>query len=993
MRKIFVKTAAVVSTILFGFMICVTVITAENRTAVNNYFNTQDFKVVVPEGVSTEDTEYFESRFKDLATLIEEGRKTAQKVEAEGAVLLKNEGKALPLKGGSKISLFGISSVDPAYGGRGSAQALAPLPPVTPKEGFENAGLKVNGTLHDFYSAPASAVYKRAGRGSSAKINDAPWADVIAGIGGDGTIAEYGDAAIYIMTRVGGEGSDMSRTGTDGEGGDYLKLSEIEKGVLTGLKNLKAQGKIKKIIVLLNAANQIESGFLFDDAYSIDAALWIGSVGINGFNAVGDIVAGKVTPSGRLSDTFWYDHDDNPTTANVGAFDYEGAANFDLPKSGADIDAKYNSYVVYEEGIYVGYRYAETRYYDVVTKRENAGAFVYSDAISHPFGYGQSYTDFEYSDFVLEENDDGNFTVKVTVKNVGEDFGGKEVVQIYVKKPFGAFDEARGIEKPAVELVGFAKTEFLEPSTGIETLEIKIDKKDLAVYDAESAETYILTGGDYLFTAGKNSHDAVNNILAYEGYSKADGMDGSGNAAMVDKVSLELDEKSYAVSSATKNPISNLFDHADVNKYFSASENSVGYMTRTDWTGSVPTKSATLKMTQKLRDDMVKQDDCSVIPTDSKEYPAYGKKSDINLIDLRADENGDPISYGDERWDELLDKLTWNDTVSLLVSGLQSTRNLISIIKPGTVEQNGPTGLTQPYNKNPLGRAARVNDPDKEKTPPYYPCVGILASSFDMKLAAEYGDMLGEDAIWAGYAGFYGIGLNTHRSAYGGRAYEYYSEDPFLTGNMASAQVAALQSHGCNAYVKHFALNDGEAQRNGISVWANEQTLREIYLKPFETAIVKGGATNAMAAFNRLGAYHCPADRSLLTDFLRGELGMKGFVVSDMYSIGYKAPQMPIFLAAGCDLPDGEIEKGNPYKAFAKDHGETAWQMREAAKRILYATVHSNAMNGFSPEMYIVKVVPGWQVAVIVLDCLFGAMFAASAAMAVLTILKGKRRN
>lgn len=991
MRKLIVKIAAVVSTILFGFMICVTVITSENRTAVNNYFNVQDFKVVVPDGVSTEDTEYFESRFENLASLIEAGRATAEDVEAEGAVLLKNEGNALPIGEGSKVSLFGISSVDPAYGGRGSAQALQPLPAVTPKEGFEHAELKVNPTLDAFYSAPTSAVYKRAGRGASAKINDAPWADVISGIGGDSSIAEYGDAAVYIMTRVGGEGSDMSRTGTDGEGGDYLKLSEIERGILTGLANLKAQGKVKKIIVLLNAANQIESGFLDDKAYSIDAALWIGSVGINGFNAVGDIIAGKVTPSGRLSDTFWYDHDDNPATVNVGAFNYEGAAAFDLPKSGTDVDAKYNSYVVYEEGVYVGYRYAETRYYDVVTKRPNAGEFVYSDVISHPFGYGMSYADFEFSDYSLEDNKDGTLTVKVTVKNVGETYSGKEVVQIYVKKPFGKFDEDRGIEKPAVELVGFAKTDVLAPKTGTETLEIVIDKKDLAVYDANVAKTYILTEGDYLIAAGKDAHDALNNILAYEGYARSDGMDADGNSALVGKTTLSLDEKTYSVSRATQNAIGNLFDHVDVNKYFSASENSVGYMTRTDWTGSIPRSAAKLKMTQKLRDDLVKQDDCAVIPADGTEYPTYGKDSDLNLIDLRVDENGDPVSYDDEKWDELLDKLTWNETVELLISGLQSTKNLISIIKPGTVEQNGPTGLTQPYNKNPLGRAARMDDPDKEKTPPYYPCVGILAASFDTRMAEKYGDMLGEDAIWAGYAGFYGIGLNTHRSAYGGRAYEYYSEDPFLTGSMASVQVAALQSHGCNAYVKHFALNDGEAQRTGISVWANEQTLREIYLRPFETTVVKGGAMNAMSAFNRLGAYNCPADRALLTDFLRGELGMKGFVVSDMYSIGYKAAQMPIFLAAGCDLPDGEIEKGNPYKAFAKNHGETAWQMREAAKRVLYATVQSNAMNGFSTEMYIVKVVPGWQAAVIALDCLFGAMFAASAVCAVLMILKGSR--
>ena len=250
---------------------------------------------------------------------------------------------------------------------------------------------------------------------------------------------------------------------------------------------------------------------------------------------------------------------------------------------------------------------------------------------------------------------------------------------------------------------------------------------------------------------------------------------------------------------------------------------------------------------------------------------------------------------------------------------------------------------------------------------------------------------MGEDAIWAGYAGFYGVGLNTHRSPYGGRLYEYYGEDGYLTGVMAATQVAALQAHGCNAYIKHFALNEQETQRAGVSVWLNEQTLREIYLKPFAMAVTDGGAMNAMAAFNRMGVVHCPANKALLTDFLRGELGMKGLVVSDMYGIGYKAQQMPIFLMAGCDIPDGELDKSAPYKIFKKGHGEVAWQMREAAHRVLYATVQSNAMNSFSVYTIVEKVATDWQIAEITLDCLFGLAFAASAVGAVIVILKDKK--
>ena len=987
-KKLWVKIGIVVSAILFGFMICTTVITGENRTAVNNFFGTGDFVTFEPKDAPEQDTEYFKSKYKSVAELIEAGKTAAQNIEAEGAVLLKNENNALPLDVGAgekRISLFGISSVDPAYGGRGSAQTGSPLPPVTPKEGFEHAGFEVNPKLYDFYASSGNT-YKRVGRGTQAKINDAPWSDVAAAVSAD-DIAAYGDAAIMILTRVGGEGSDMAMTGTDGEDGNYLKLSEREKSVLTGMAQLKKQGKIKKIVVLLNVSNQLESKFLYDAEYAVDAALWIGCAGISGFNAVGDIVAGKVNPSGRLSDTFWFEHKYNPATYNFGAFTYTNAAEMGLPTTKlGTLDGKYSSYVVYAEGIYVGYRYAETRYYDVVTKRPNTGSFDYSKIISHPFGYGESYTSFAYSDYDVTDNADGTYSVSVKVTNTGGR-AGREVVQVYVKKPF----ENGGLETPAVELVGYAKTETIAPNDS-RIVSITVDKKDFAVYDSEEKKTYVIPGGEYFVAVGKNAHNAVNNVLAKEGRTIADGMDEDGDASLVKSFALDYDAQTYSKTADGKS-ITNLFDNADVNKYFGKSENSVRYLTRTDWTGSFPTAAVSLKMTEKLKGDLLAQDDPSVIPQDDAEYPKYNAKNGLKLIDLRVDEDGNARGYDDPMWDDLLDQLSWQQTVSLLNSGLQCTRSVPSIIKPGTREHNGPIGLTEPYGGNPLGRAARVGDPDKDKTAPYYPSIGILAATFDTDAAAMFGDMLGEDAIWAGYAGFYGIGLNTHRSPYGGRAYEYYSEDPLLAGTMAASEVKALQSHGCNAYVKHFALNDQEAQRAGISVWLDERTFREIYLKPFAIAVTDGGAMNAMSAFNRIGATHCPANKALLTDFLRGELGMKGLVVSDMYGIAYKQPQMPIFLMAGCDLPDGELDKENPYSAFKKNHGATAWQMREAAKRVLYATVQSNAMNSFSIYTQIRNIVPAWQIAVISLDCLFGAMFAASVTLAVLIALAERKKT
>lgn len=982
--KLFVKIATVVSTGLFGFAMCATAILNENFTAVNNFLKVSAYKTYEPEDAPAQDTEYFKSKYDKLADLIADGKNTAREIEAEGAVLLKNENDCLPLNvagGEKKISLIGISSIDPAYGGKGSAQTRNPQPPVTFEEGLSQSGFEVNPDLLSFYNANANT-YKRVGRGEEAKINDAPWDKVVEGVG-ESKITAYGDAAIVTFSRVGGEGSDMARTGTDGTDGDYLKLSPNEISLLKGLATLKSQGKIKKIIVLLNTANQIESEFLYNGEYKIDAALWIGQVGITGFSAVGDILAGKVNPSGHLSDTFWYKHSYNPVNANFGNFLYSDLNNYGLPLLGNRVDSKYSNYFVYQEGIYVGYRYTETRYYDKITGREGVGDFDYSSVVSHPFGYGGSYTEFEFSDYSVTDNEDGTYGVSVRVTNTGK-VSGKDVVQIYVQKPFTDYDVTNGIEKAAVELVGYAKTDMLAPE-GEQVLEVTVDKEELAVYDANGAKTYIITEGDYLIAAGHDAHDAVNNILAYREYEV------EGNAGLVMSFDLREDKTTYAKSAATGNDITNLFDFADPNKYFAEGENRVKYLTRTDWEGSFPKTNASLRMTAKLAEDMVRQDDAANIAKDDTRYPAYGKSNGKKLIDLRADENGKPIEYNDSAWDELLDQLTWEETVELLNAGLQSTRALPAIIKPATVDQNGPTGLTLAYGNNALGLAARKNDPDKDKTAPYYPCIGILGSTFSGALAEKFGDLLGEDAIWAGYGGFYGIGLNTHRSPYGGRLYEYFSEDGFLAGTMAAKEVAALQSHGCNAYIKHFALNDQETQRAGIGIWLNEQSFREIYLRSFKYAVTEGGAMNAMAAFNRLGAVHCPASRALLTDYLRGELGMKGLVVSDMYGIGYKAKQMPIFLMAGCDIPDGELDKQAPYAQFKSGHGEVAWQMREAAKRVLYATVHSNAMNSFSIYTQIEKIVPGWQIAEIVLDCLFGAMFAASVAGAVIVILKDKK--
>ena len=987
MKNLFVKIYMVVVTFFFGVLLTGTVIASENSTAISNALGTPNYRVENTEENANVDTDYYKSNYTKLSDLITDGKKLVEDIEAEGAVLLKNANNTLPLAEGAKVSLLGYAAYDSAYGGKGSAQSGTTEGAVTLKAGLTNAGFEVNEKTLEFYKENKS-IYAPVGRGTSLKLNDAKWEDITGNTDVYNSILEYSDVAIFVFNRLGGEGSDYAATGVvDGTNGDTLELSPNELSVLKGLKQLKDQGKVGKIVVLANTANQIESKYLTDASLGVDAALWIGTVGVTGFNSVGKILSGAINPSGHLSDMHWYDHSYNPANTNYGAFTYANINNFDLPYSGSKIDPKYSAYAVYQEGVYVGYRYAETRYADVVTNRLNAGSFNYDEVVSHPFGYGASYTEFEFSNYNVIKNKDV-YTVTVDVQNVGNTYSGKDVVQIYLQKPYTQFDIDRGIEKPAVELIGFAKTKLLAPGEK-QTIEVKVNESDFRVYDANEDMTYIITEGDYYLTAATDSHNAINNILSYQGYDNLEGA----NKNLVEKFHLNYDNKTYSKSKATNKTITNLFDESDINKYSGRGNNTVTYMSRNNWSATIPTSYAVISMTTALQNDLLAQD-TPQIEKDNVAYPTYGANNGLMLISLRVDAEGNKIPYDSILWDQYLDQLTWEQTCNLLYVGLRKTAGVAELGKPETLDHNGPAGLTERYGKSQNGLAYKNDDPDKNSSAPYYPCAGIIAATFNSELATAFGNMLGEDALWAGYNGFYGIAINTHRSPYQGRTYEYFSEDPFLAGMMAVNEVNALQAKGCNAYIKHFALNEQEQNRNGVSIWLNEQTLREIYLRPFEYAVVEANASNAMASFTRIGAKYCPASKALLTDFLRGELGMQGLVVTDMYSIGYKAEHMPTFLMAGTDIPDGELTAQNVYEQYKTGYGSVALQMREAAKRVLYSTVHSNAMNGYTSSTRIIPITPSWMVALIASDVTFGALwFAGVSYVTVKTIKNNKKRK
>ncbi len=943
-RKLGLKIGLVATTVLFGFTTTGVSIAKENRKQISESLGQPTFEIVHGEN---QQEDLYKSKYNSIKELSAAGHALVKDIEADGVSLLMNNDNALPVAKGSKVTLFGVSSVKPSYGGHGSAHARNPQHQVDLKEGLEKAGFKVNDVMYDFVKEQlANNTYKLSSRGGLPK--DMPFSDFEGNADLVNSLNDYSDVAIMTVSRTGGEGADVVLS----ESTDGLKLTTEERSLLEGLGKLKREGKVKKVVLLLNVSNQIQTSEINDPSFGIDAALWIGQVGINGTEAVAEILNGTINPSGGLPDTYWYNHKDNPVVANYGNFTYPNRDSFpELPK--ATRGDHYGRYVTYQEGVYLGYRYAETRYFDTVMNREGNGNFDYSKTISHPFGYGLSYTTFEYSDFKATKTKEG-YTLSVKVTNTGE-VAGKEAVQFYIQKPYTNFDIERGIEKPATELVEFGKTKVLEKNES-EVVTVNVPEEMLRVYDRKVDKTYIVTEGDYLFTAASDAHEATNNFLAHAGKTTANGMTENGNANLVKSFHHAYDNINFAKSRATGSRITNLFEKAEINNY---EGNHLDYYTRSNWSKEL---RKDIKLNQQMVDIIMSQENSDNIQSDNGEYPTYGANNGLSLINLFKDSDGNLIDYDDPIWNSFLDQLTFKETADLISEGFRMSAALERLGKPQTMDHNGPTGLTEPYSKG-NGFANKLNDPDKDLTPVNYTTIPVLAATFNKDLAKRFGEMIGEDALWAGYNGFYGIGLNTHRSPYEGRAYEYFSEDPFLSGTLAAIETKEIQDRGCNAFIKHFALNDQEVNRSGVNVWTNEQALREISLRPYEYAVIDGHAANTMISLSRVGLEQATGCKALLTDFLRGELGMLGYAVSDMWMLQYKAPQLPNFLMAGLDIPDGQLAKDKVYDKYETGHSEVAWRMREAAKRTMYATLHSNAMNGFDTDTKIVRITPPWEIA------------------------------
>ena len=1040
-------------TIVFAFltvvMIVANVVCSMYATTINWALNTVSSEVVLGDEPGPI---YYESEFAlknsdgssqigsdgkeimDKEALSAAGDAIVKEVAREGIALLKNDG-ALPLEKGASVSLFGQSVDKPVTSGSGSG-ATASGGEHTYLSSLTNAGLEVNQASWNFYNSGAGASYSMSIPSMHGddpfSINECPWSVVQS----DSTYSQMinSDTAIVVFSRNGGEGFDLpggtnpiapegERYTADGlsqadgslTGGNFLELNADERSVLAGLKALKDNHTIENIVVVLNTPNAMELDFLSPEVcgvdYGVDACLWMGPVGQSGLDALGQVLTGyngdeQFSPSAKIIDTYAYDNLREPAIYNYGESIYSNWDSYSAQSAAQDSQAHLNQkyYTVYREGIYVGYRYHETRYEDYVFGNEDV--YDYSQVVAYSFGHGLSYTTFEYSDFTVTDNSDGTLTATVTVTNTG-DWAGKEVVELYAQAPYTDYDRENGIEKSSVELVGYDKTALLAPGES-EEVTISVDKSQLTSYDSNNAKTYIMDEGDYYLTFGNGAHDALNAIIGerenVEGLTAieerivpaSDPVNYSGSGRVFHWTE-EFDDETYSTSSVTGAEITNQFDFADINKYSGRGDNSVEYVSRSDWMGtfdvtSLETMKATtvqLSMTDQMFEELTNT--WYEPAADASDYamPTMGANNGLTLamfvgvpldgtVQLE-DENGAVHEY---TWDDLFDQMTYTEMSNLVLNGQHQTAAVNSISKPETKDENGPSG----FNVTFVGGGGSGTA---------YPAPCMRAATWNRDLVQRVGELMGEDGLAAGKNGMYGPAANTHRTAYGGRNFEYYSEDPFISSTIGASECIGIQSKGIIVYEKHFALNDAETHREGNGTWANEQAIREIYLEAFRGIMSsdRGNAHATMSGFNRLGTKWCGASTELMNNVLRGEWGFDGFVATDMDNCnnnvlctGYM--YAPTTITGGTDIYDGvgnpaAHNRRNQLNAYRNDP-YVMTKLREACEHIVYAVANSAAMNGVSADATIRSVTPWWQAAIIAVTVVFGVLLLASVAMWVL---------
>ena len=818
---------------------------------------------------------------------VSKANELAKDVQSEAVTLLKNDDSNLPLSG-KKVNVFGWGSTNPVYGGTGSGSMSKQYKTVSLLDGMKQAGLKTNTELSKLYTD-----YRKDRPEVGMFAQDWTLPEVPAKQYSDKLVSDakdFSDEAVVVLTRVGGEGADLptdmkakgityknnSKDYDDFQKGEsFLQLSKTERDMIDLVTS-----NFKKVTLVYNGANTFQFDFL-NDYPQIQSVVWCPPAGQTGFSALGEVLAGETNPSGKTSDTFLKDLTKSVSYNNFGKFEYTNMADKAAKYKGftGDDVTAIPGFVNYSEGIYVGYKFYETA--------SDEGLINYDDTVAFPFGYGLSYTSFDQKlDSVKYKG--GKVTVTATVTNTG-DKAGKDVVEVYYNPPY----TDGGIEKASKNLAGFEKTKELQPGES-QKVTVKFDDDDMASYDYKGAKAYMLEKGDYDISIQSDSHHVIDHKAI----------------TVKDTVTYDSDSNTH---NGDKTVATNQFDDVagDVT-YLSRADHFANYKEAT----AAPTN---FKMSDKAKETFYNNSnyDPKKFDKDSDKMPTTGAKNGLKLSDMYGKD------YDDADWDKLLDQLTFDDMDNLIANGGYGTPAVKSVGKIQLTDADGPASL----NNNFTGVGSIG-----------FPASTAFACTWNRDLAKQFGEMIGDMAHDMHVAGWYAPAMNIHRSAFSGRTFEYFSEDSLLSGAMASNEIAGAKSKGVYSFMKHFALNDQETNRtNMVCTWANEQSIRETYLKPFEMSVKEGGAQAVMSSFNYIGYTYAGASSNLLQTVLRGEWGFKGFVLTDYFG-GY-----------GYQNADQEVRAGNDSMlATTKitnhitDKSATSVKaMRQAAHNILYTAANS----------------------------------------------------
>lgn len=863
----------------------------------------------------------------DAAT--ELGNEIAQ----EGIVLLKNEEKLLPATENKKLNVFGWASTNPCYGGTGSGSLSDAYETETLLQGLTDAGFQLNNKLSDFYTDYRTD-RPEVGMWAQDWTLPEPTADAY----DDKLLSdakEFSDTAMVVITRVGGEGADLpvdvsqvtytdnSKDYKDFESGEhYLKLSRTEKDMLDMVCE-----NFDDVILVFNGANAMELGFI-NDYEQIKSALWCPGTGQSGFKALGEVLSGAINPSAKTSDTFVYDLDATPTSNNFGAFDYDNMDEYAYAAkhfiTGED-ETAIPSFINYAEGIYVGYRFWETA--------ADEGLINYEEKVLYPFGYGLSYTTFTQEMGAITESD-GTLTFDVTVTNTG-DVTGKDVVEVYYNPPY----TNGGIEKAAANLIAFEKTNMLKSGES-QKITISFNIEDMASYDEKAAKGYVLESGDYGISVRSDSHNIID----------------EGTYTVDQTIVYGQDNK----RSTDETAATNQFDYAvgDVT-YLSRADGFANY----DLATASP---ASMSISEEAKAEFINNTnyDPEDYNDDSEKMPTTGADNGLELKDLRGAE------YDDAKWDDLLNQMTVSEMDTIIALAGYQTAPAKSISKVQTIDCDGPASI----NNNFTGTGSIG-----------FPSAVMIANTWNKDIAERFGESIGKMADEMGVSGWYAPAMNTHRSAFAGRNFEYFSEDGVLAGQISAKAVIGAEKEGVYAYIKHFALNDQETNRtNMLCTWTNEQAVREIYLKPFEIAVKDGGAKAVMSSFNYIGTRWAGGSTELCNNVLRDEWGFKGFVLTDYFGVyGYMNSDQGIRNGTDAMLVAYDTET-NHVQDQKSATGVLA--MRNAVHNILYTVVNSRAYDADELQTGLMS----WQIALIAADVVLAA---AAVALEVVLIKKYLKRS